>query len=91
MVRIGERQSSIETEPRTLNVDQFQFAREAARYVVDTKPLEEALRIFTEGLEPVARCGGEDHELPDLVEEEGQWCDAINEKFGSRDIVTAPF
>ncbi|XP_073060665.1 uncharacterized protein [Primulina eburnea] len=86
MVRIMERQSSIETEPRTLNVHQFEFAKEAARYVVNTKTLEEALRIFTQGLEPVVRCeeGGE------LVKEEDQWC-GINEKFGDREIVTAPF
>ncbi|XP_073158724.1 uncharacterized protein [Henckelia pumila] len=87
MVRIMERQSSIETEPRTLNVQQFQFAKEAARYVANTKTLEEALRIFTQGLEPVAICEGED-----LVgEEDEQWCDVSTGKFGDRDIVSAPF
>ncbi|XP_075498393.1 uncharacterized protein LOC142536889 [Primulina tabacum] len=88
MVRIMERQSSIETEPRTLNVHQFQFAKEAARYVVNTKTLEEALRIFTQGLEPVVRCTEEGGEL--VKEEDHEWC-AINEKFGDREIVTAPF
>ncbi|XP_073281523.1 uncharacterized protein [Primulina huaijiensis] len=91
MVRIMERQSSIETEPRTLNVNQFQYAREAARNVVNTKTLEEALRIFTQGLEPMVRsCEGEDQYLDLVGEEEDQWF-AINDKFGDRDTVSAPF
>ncbi|XP_043726236.1 uncharacterized protein LOC122672806 [Telopea speciosissima] len=48
-----ERKSSIENEPRTLNMSQLQFAREAALYVAETTSFEEALRIFTKGLEPV--------------------------------------
>ncbi|CAA2961492.1 ATP-dependent zinc metalloprotease FTSH 10, mitochondrial-like [Olea europaea subsp. europaea] len=42
-----ERQSSIEKEPLTLNIDQIQFAREAALYVMNNRSIEEALRIFT--------------------------------------------
>ncbi|XP_043719464.1 uncharacterized protein LOC122667277 [Telopea speciosissima] len=48
-----ERTSSIESEPRTLTMNQIQFAREAALYVMQTKSIEEALSIFTKGLEPV--------------------------------------
>ncbi|BAF29348.1 uncharacterized protein [Oryza sativa Japonica Group] len=55
------RMASIEMEPKTLTLDQLKFAREAALYVLSTKPAEEAIRIFTEGLKPVhlaAGCGG---------------------------------
>ncbi|XP_042516055.1 uncharacterized protein LOC122090498 [Macadamia integrifolia] len=48
-----ERKSSIESEPRTLNMNQLKFAREAALYVMQTRNIEEALSIFTKGLEPV--------------------------------------
>ncbi|KAF8404373.1 hypothetical protein HHK36_009256 [Tetracentron sinense] len=51
-VRI-DRKSSIESEPRTLNIEQIQYAREEALYVLNTKSIEEALRIFTQGLEPI--------------------------------------
>ena len=43
-----ERQTSIETEPMTLTINQLQFAREAALYVMNTRSMEEALSIFTE-------------------------------------------
>lgn len=52
-VGLLDRKSSIEKEPRTLNLQQIQFAREAALYVLNTRSMEEALQIFTEGLEPV--------------------------------------
>ncbi|KAF0888144.1 hypothetical protein E2562_010842 [Oryza meyeriana var. granulata] len=52
------RMSSIELEPKTLTLDQLKFAREAALYVLNTKPAEEAIRIFTEGLKPVQLAGG---------------------------------
>ncbi|EOX92536.1 hypothetical protein QQP08_003584 [Theobroma cacao] len=48
-----DRKSSIESEPRTLNINEIQCAREAAMYVVRTRTIEEAMSIFTEGLEPV--------------------------------------
>ncbi|KAM0940587.1 hypothetical protein DsansV1_C18g0151821 [Dioscorea sansibarensis] len=89
-----ERVSSIELEPRTLTLDQLRYAREAALYVLSTKSLEEAVGIFTEGLEPVLSLTdkgmmmhGEtdeinhlpsDHLTSSLVEE-------------TRDIVSAPF
>uniref|UniRef100_A0A0D9XXJ9 Uncharacterized protein n=1 Tax=Leersia perrieri TaxID=77586 RepID=A0A0D9XXJ9_9ORYZ len=49
---------SIELEPKTLTLDQLKFAREAALYVLSTKPAEEAIRIFTEGLKPVELAAG---------------------------------
>uniref|UniRef100_A0A0D3HS48 Uncharacterized protein n=1 Tax=Oryza barthii TaxID=65489 RepID=A0A0D3HS48_9ORYZ len=52
------RMASIELEPKTLTLDQLKFAREAALYVLSTKPAEEAIRIFTEGLKPVHLAAG---------------------------------
>ncbi|GFY91279.1 hypothetical protein Acr_07g0014750 [Actinidia rufa] len=52
IVRI-DRQSSIENEPRTLGIRQMRFARDEALYVINTRNYEDAVRIFTEGLEPV--------------------------------------
>ncbi|KAK1287010.1 hypothetical protein QJS10_CPB19g00006 [Acorus calamus] len=43
-----ERKSSLESEPRTLSLDQIQYARDAALYVVKNKSFEDAIRIFTE-------------------------------------------
>ncbi|XP_057417448.1 uncharacterized protein LOC130711745 [Lotus japonicus] len=51
------RTSSIEREPRTLNIDQIQCARDLAIYIMNTKSFEEASRIFTEGLQPVVSGG----------------------------------
>ncbi|KAE8663636.1 Coiled-coil domain-containing protein 18 [Hibiscus syriacus] len=53
------RTSSIECEPRTLSIDQIQGAREAAMYVVSTRTIEEAMSIFTQGLEPVVCPAGD--------------------------------
>lgn len=47
MVQI-DRTSSIEREPRTLSMQQMQSARDLAIYVLSTKTMEEASRIFTE-------------------------------------------
>ncbi|KAA8540369.1 hypothetical protein F0562_024712 [Nyssa sinensis] len=44
---------SIETEPRTLNQGQLNYAREAAVDIVQRKETSEALDIFIEGLKPV--------------------------------------
>ncbi|XP_051127144.1 uncharacterized protein LOC127248701 [Andrographis paniculata] len=89
-----KRQSSIEKEPRTLSLHQIEFAREAALCVVNTRSIEEALRIFTEGLEPVERCavssgptGG--NEEPDYVIVNND--DVERFPSGLRDIVSAPF
>ncbi|XP_022971739.1 uncharacterized protein LOC111470407 [Cucurbita maxima] len=43
-----DRKSSIETEPRTLKMNQIQFARLTALYVMNTTSMEEAIKIFTE-------------------------------------------
>ncbi|CAK9146930.1 unnamed protein product [Ilex paraguariensis] len=65
-----ERASSIENEPLTLNIEQIQFAREAALCVVNTRSVEEAVRIFTVGLEPVVSSGsGNNGTMVDYGEE----------------------
>ncbi|XP_027077718.1 uncharacterized protein [Coffea arabica] len=82
-----DRKSSIENEPRTLNIQQFQLAREAALYVMSTRSMEEALGIFTKGLEPVVNCVREneatmmDYDYEDLEISHNQL----------RDIESAPF
>ncbi|KAL9679883.1 hypothetical protein QQ045_017754 [Rhodiola kirilowii] len=48
-----DRTSSIENEPKTLHMNQMEYAREAALYVLSTSSVEDAMRIFTEGLKPV--------------------------------------
>eukprot|EP00252_Welwitschia_mirabilis_P005870 TRINITY_DN16466_c0_g1_i1.p1 TRINITY_DN16466_c0_g1~~TRINITY_DN16466_c0_g1_i1.p1 ORF type:complete len:116 (+),score=10.13 TRINITY_DN16466_c0_g1_i1:114-461(+) len=45
--------AAIEMEPRTLSEVQLQEAREAAVDVMQQKPPDEALSIFTKGLRPV--------------------------------------
>ncbi|URE42133.1 Phosphatidylserine decarboxylase [Musa troglodytarum] len=50
-----ERTSSIELEPRTLTYAELQHARvEAAMLILSSKSSEEAIKIFTEGVKPVA-------------------------------------
>ncbi|KAF5457961.1 hypothetical protein F2P56_022031 [Juglans regia] len=46
-VRI-DRKSSIDSEPRTLSIDQIHYAREAALYVMKTMSIEDAMIIFTQ-------------------------------------------
>ncbi|KAI3972805.1 hypothetical protein MKX01_019463 [Papaver californicum] len=86
-----QRKSSIETEPRTLNIHQVHFAREAALFVLNNRSLEEAVSIFTEGLESVSsgdmQKGG--HVMLDS-DEENDFDDAYDQKT-LRDVVTAPF
>ncbi|KAG9457280.1 hypothetical protein H6P81_001788 [Aristolochia fimbriata] len=91
-----ERKSSIESEPRTLHFDQIEYAREAALYILNTNSIEEALKIFTEGLQPVATARAEEAAAAEA--EEDQW-----ERHagylrhpplaggGRRDVLTAPF
>ncbi|KAG9151708.1 hypothetical protein Leryth_002001 [Lithospermum erythrorhizon] len=90
-----ERTSSIENEPRTLNLDQIHFAREAALYVINTMGIEEAMRIFTQGLEPVENCGRDDKEATPRDKNEevlpSSNHDMINLEGGVRDIASAPF
>ncbi|XXG87161.1 hypothetical protein AAC387_Pa11g1917 [Persea americana] len=93
-----ERKSSIEREPRTLSFHDIQYAREAALYVIKNKSIEEALRIFTEGLEPVVRSGGGNEKMTVLESEDEEEknnfaaCLSLPPLFmGFRDVVTAPF
>ncbi|GAB2277306.1 hypothetical protein Dimus_012014 [Dionaea muscipula] len=68
-----QKKSSIETEPQTLSVQQIEFARDAALYVINTRSFEEALQIFTQGLQPVVLVGKQDDdgaEMADSDEEE---------------------
>ncbi|KAK7318447.1 hypothetical protein RJT34_03149 [Clitoria ternatea] len=86
-----ERTSSIEREPRTLGINQIQYARDFAIYILNTKTFEEASRIFTEGLQPVvsaACCMGSSVEM-DMGEE----LEVLNSKDNAtfRDIASAPF
>ncbi|XP_022841787.1 uncharacterized protein LOC111365469 [Olea europaea var. sylvestris] len=86
-----ERQSSIEKEPLTLNIDQIQFAREAALYVMNNRSIEEALRIFTKGLKPVVNSvGNESNELMNSGEELETSTNELR-ILEIRDIVSAPF
>ncbi|KAL9356349.1 hypothetical protein Peur_049602 [Populus x canadensis] len=89
MVRI-QRKSSMESEPRTLTMDQIQFAREAALYVVNTRSIEEALSIFTEGSEPV---GGRNGDRMKDISREMQSVDELEQLQLTeiRDIASAPF
>ncbi|KAK1266851.1 hypothetical protein QJS04_geneDACA009015 [Acorus gramineus] len=50
-----ERKSSLESEPRTLSLDQIQCARDAALFVVKNKSFEDAIRIFTEPMTETIR------------------------------------
>ncbi|KAI4317108.1 hypothetical protein L6164_025012 [Bauhinia variegata] len=90
-----ERTSSIEREPRTLSIHQIQCARELAIYVMNTKSLEEASRIFTEGLKPVVsaacRMGSGPRMESDMVEELEFLKDTIEIASAFRDIASAPF
>ncbi|KAL3591406.1 hypothetical protein D5086_010046 [Populus alba] len=102
MVRI-QRKSSMESEPRTLTMDQIQFAREAALYVVNTRSIEEALSIFTENiitknaspnifcLEPV---GGRNGDRMMDMSREMQFVEELEQLQLTeiiRDIASAPF
>ncbi|KAH1237312.1 hypothetical protein GLYMA_08G156600v4 [Glycine max] len=82
-----ERTSSIEREPRTLNINQIQSARELAIYILNTKTIEEASRIFTEGLQPVVSAA------PKMGL--GEEVEVLDSKVASvaafRDIASAPF
>ncbi|KAF8018954.1 hypothetical protein BT93_H3751 [Corymbia citriodora subsp. variegata] len=82
-----EGRASIDGEPKTLSFHQIKLAREAALYVVNTCSMEEALRIFTEGLEPIICCGNR----LDLEEEPNDDdCDKLRLP-SPRDAVSAPF
>ncbi|KAI4345090.1 hypothetical protein L6164_012254 [Bauhinia variegata] len=88
-----ERTSSIEREPKTLGIRQIQSARDLAIYVMNTKSIEEASRIFREGLEPAVsvtcRMGSGTRMDTDSGEELEFLRDASAIAF--RDIASAPF
>ncbi|EEF45163.1 uncharacterized protein LOC8259154 [Ricinus communis] len=86
-----DRKSSIESEPRTLTNSQFQGARDAALYVVNTRSIEEAENIFTQGLEPVVSVAQGRGSSMDL---EGEFIcirPPLQLPDGIRDVVSAPF
>ncbi|WOL01556.1 hypothetical protein Cni_G10273 [Canna indica] len=101
-----DRTSSIELEPRTLSFSELELAREAAMYILNNKPSEEAIKIFTEGLQPVPRTRdnaclkGDSEEEEEKEEEEDNdvvlmnclWMDQFYDLYlPQRDTVTAPF
>ncbi|GLT65729.1 hypothetical protein SLA2020_381420 [Shorea laevis] len=87
VIRI-DRKSSIESEPRTLGIDQIQYAREAAEYVVNTRSMEEAMSIFTKGLEPVV---GVARDNGNTIGEELQCAGHHRRLPDPRDVASAPF
>uniref|UniRef100_A0A2N9IIS3 Uncharacterized protein n=1 Tax=Fagus sylvatica TaxID=28930 RepID=A0A2N9IIS3_FAGSY len=90
MVRI-DRKSSIESEPRTLGIDQIQFAREAALYVLNTRTIEEAMTIFTEGLEAVVNAPRHNGNTMMDTDEELEYTEGQLGLQGPRDVASAPF
>ncbi|XVF61007.1 hypothetical protein PTKIN_Ptkin08bG0093600 [Pterospermum kingtungense] len=82
-----DRKSSIESEPRTLSIDQIQCAREAAMYVVSTRTIEEAMSIFTQGLEPVVSVRRDKMDVKDEME----YLEELQLQQGFRDVASAPF
>ncbi|KAF5457962.1 hypothetical protein F2P56_022037 [Juglans regia] len=94
-VRI-DRKSSIDSEPRTLSIDQIHYAREAALYVMKTMSIEDAMIIFTQGLEPVvsagrSTCNKNKAILIDTGEELEHAAGDHHLPAGPRDIASAPF
>ncbi|KAK2631186.1 hypothetical protein EUGRSUZ_L03270 [Eucalyptus grandis] len=88
-----DRKSSIESEPRTLRVDQIQFAREAAKYVVNSRSTGEALTIFTAGLKPVA-CARTAVNADAVMDPKDKYFGHGASKFQwpePRDVLSAPF
>ncbi|KAJ4715297.1 Coiled-coil domain-containing protein 18, putative isoform 2 [Melia azedarach] len=99
-----DRKSSIETEPRTLNMDQIRYAREAALYVMSTKSIEEAMSVFLQikqltrgeillqGLEPVENTReNENRRMEDGEEIQLQYLEDQLQLPALRDIASAPF
>ncbi|EOX92537.1 Coiled-coil domain-containing protein 18, putative isoform 2, partial [Theobroma cacao] len=85
-----DRKSSIESEPRTLNINEIQCAREAAMYVVRTRTIEEAMSIFTEGLEPVVSVA-RDNIGTMMNPKDMQYLEELLHLQEIRDVVSAPF
>ncbi|XP_052197570.1 uncharacterized protein LOC127804683 [Diospyros lotus] len=91
-----DRKSSIDTEPRTLDIHQMQLARDAALNVMRTAD-DDALRIFTEGLKPVVSVSEQNHRLMRMMdnsEDEFDYSlmdDSSGIHSGIREIASAPF
>ncbi|KAL7142004.1 hypothetical protein ABFS83_08G093400 [Erythranthe nasuta] len=96
-LRLIQRESSIENEPRTLNIHQIHLARELARHVMNTKTIQEASAIFTEVSEPVVRRAAksrfESVRAAINVEEDDEYNESciFDNIIQIRDIVSAPF
>ncbi|KAK6922819.1 hypothetical protein RJ641_011123 [Dillenia turbinata] len=104
VIRMG-RLSSIEAEPRTLKVDQIRCARvnmlhysnmfynkqEAAICVMNTKTIEEAMSIFTDGLKPVVSIARQSGISISDSGEEFEVSSKLLRIPGLRDIASAPF
>ncbi|KAK0603783.1 hypothetical protein LWI29_008594 [Acer saccharum] len=93
-----DRKPSIETEPRTLSIDQIHNAREEALNVMRTSSIEQATTIFTQGLQAVDSCGVKRQKDTlmddDLGEEELLLKNSKDEQQVPelmRDVATAPF
>ncbi|XAR73174.1 hypothetical protein NMG60_11007048 [Bertholletia excelsa] len=91
-----DRKSSIENEPRTLNISQMQLARDAALCVVKSRSIEEALSVFTEGLKPVVNSASAANintltMTKRMKDEVDWWDDDLQRIRGLRDIASAPF
>ncbi|KAL8045138.1 hypothetical protein ABFX02_08G093200 [Erythranthe guttata] len=97
-LRLIDRESSIENEPRTLNIHQIHLARELARHVMNTKTIQEASAIFTEVSEPVevrraAKSRFESVGAAINAEEDDEYNESciFDNIIRIRDIVSAPF
>ncbi|KAJ0976809.1 hypothetical protein J5N97_012283 [Dioscorea zingiberensis] len=88
MERSIERTSSIEFEPLTLKLEQLQYARETALCVLSTRTIEEAIEIFTEGLQRPVFCVKGEMEMEMEFEKGAERTEMLRDL---RDIVTAPF
>ncbi|KAJ0096639.1 hypothetical protein Patl1_27912 [Pistacia atlantica] len=86
-----DRKSSIETEPRTLSIDQIQYAREAALYVLNTMSIEEAMNVFMKGLEPVESGKKQDGERMMEIREELKYLEDEQQCPLLKDVASAPF
>lgn len=80
-----DRTSSIEREPRALSFHQLQRARDLAIYVMNTNGVEEASRIFTEGLKPVVMSTKMDMDWGEEIDDQSL------KDTSFRDIASAPF
>ncbi|XP_020252126.1 uncharacterized protein LOC109829411 [Asparagus officinalis] len=86
-----QRTSSIEREPQTLLLDQIKDARETALYVIRNHSIEEAIRIFTEGLQPVLSVKNGDTNVNMRMDSDEDRVGFNHVLAGFRDTATAPF